>query len=418
MLLCFLLIVQTAVSFSVFGFLLPVSYLSLCLTIMNFFIMLAIFMKRPMMTHFGLAVTIYYFLLITFTFINGTDLQNAVFRAMEVWLLLLLFNYYKEQSGLLLRTIAAAYSLCAYVNLAVMIAFPDWMFAAEDARDSFLLGGNYNSMGCRFLCGIVTSMLCINYGKKWLINTIVLSIISLSTLGIVGSMTSLSSIILFIVLALIPSVKLQKIVLVGFFVSYVLFQVFVVFSGESLHENALAVYLIEDVLGKDMTFTNRTGMWDAAARMVAESPIIGYGLVDRDWYLSRMSTFAIGPHNYIYAVLIYGGIVLLSCFIWLLTSSVKRIFSYIDRSSLTLLLGTTTLLFMMLMEVYPDFFLMLLLTLVFYYPELKASWSRGKNSTADNHDTILEASECDISEPKSHFEKTKSDFEKTKSHIK
>ena len=413
----FLLIVQTSVSFSVFGFLLPVSYAVLLLTIMNFFIMLAIYLREPRMSYFGLAVTLYYFLLITFTFINGTDLQNAVFRAMEVWLLLLLFNYYKHQSGLLLKTIAAAYSVCIYVNLAVMIIFPNWMFAAENAYDSFLLGGNYNSMGCRFLCGIITSMLCINYSRKWLVNTIVISIVSIVTLTIVGSMTSLSSIILFLALSLIPFVKVQKAVLVGFFVSYVLFQVFVVFSGESLHQNELAVYFIEDVLGKDMTFTNRTGMWDAAGRMVAQSPVFGYGLVDKEWYLTRMSTFAIGPHNYIYAVLIYGGVTLLACFIALLVAATRRIFSFLDRSALTLLLGTTTLLFMMLMEVYPDFFLMLLLTLIFFYPELNESWTREKGSKAECDGTIPEISESRVAETKSDIENTKSDIEETKSHI-
>ena len=270
----FLLIIQTSVSFSVFGFLLPVSYAVLLLTIMNFFIMLAIYLREPRMSYFGLAVTLYYFLLITFTFINGTDLQNAVFRAMEVWLLLLLFNYYKHQSGLLLKTIAAAYSVCIYVNLAVMIIFPNWMFAAENAYDSFLLGGNYNSMGCRFLCGIITSMLCINYSRKWLVNTIVISIVSIVTLTIVGSMTSLSSIILFLALSLIPFVKVQKAVLLGFFVSYVLFQVFVVFSGESLHQNELAVYFIEDVLGKDMTFTNREHLCHRSAQLYLCRPYL------------------------------------------------------------------------------------------------------------------------------------------------
>ena len=62
----FLLIIQTSVSFSVFGFLLPVSYAVLLLTIMNFFIMLAIYLREPRMSYFGLAVTLYYFLLITF----------------------------------------------------------------------------------------------------------------------------------------------------------------------------------------------------------------------------------------------------------------------------------------------------------------------------------------------------------------
>lgn len=66
----------------------------------------------------------------------------------------------------------------------------------------------------------------------------------------------------------------------------------------------MAVYIIEDVLGKDITFTNRTQLWDAAGKKFVESPILGYGFVDKEWYLANMESFAIGPHNFIYSILL------------------------------------------------------------------------------------------------------------------
>ena len=368
------LTVQTSVSFNVFSFLRPLSYLTLGLGLLNFSLMMCLFSRRAQMSLLGGVISIYYFLLITFSIIGGTDVKSATYTGIGVWLILLLYNYYKDDCGVLLKTFALTLSICAYANLLLMVLFPSWMFAAEDSNRSFLLGGNYNSLGCRFLCGIVLSMLCIHYGKKWLINALVLSLVSLITLVMVGSMTSLSSIALFLLLCLIPSVRLKKIALVGFFTVYVLFQVFVVFGGEGLYNNELAVYFIRDVLGKDLTFTFRTSMWDAASRVVAESPIIGYGMVDNDWYVTNMSSFAIGPHNFLYAVLIYGGVSLLLVFLCTFAISLKHIVFVLDNSAMILLLGINTLLFMMLMEAYPDFFIMLLLITAYYYPSLRESW--------------------------------------------
>ncbi len=371
--MCSLAVIQSSVSFNVFPFLRPLSFIVLGLCILSFLIMFAIYLRRPTISMFGLTTSIHLFMLIAFSLISATDIKNAIYTSVVIWLLLLLFHYYSHNIRLLLQTVAFTFSVCIYINLLVMVMFPDWMFAAEDAFDSFLLGGNYNSLGCRFMTGFVCNLLCIKYGKKWLFNSILIFIISVVTLVLVGSMTSLSVILLFAVLSLIPSVKLQKAILIGWFFFYLLFHFFVVFNGESLHNNELAVYFIEDVLGKDITFTNRTGMWDAALRVIADSPIIGYGLVDSDWYLTNMFTFAIGPHNMILALLIYGGLALLLTFFVQVVFAVHNIIDCFDRMGGILMLGTMSLLFMMTFEVYPTFFITLLLLLICYYPEIQKS---------------------------------------------
>ena len=338
------------------------------------------------MTTLGLVGMIYFMLLITFSLFNATDLRNAFYAAVEVWLPLLLFNYYKHQIGILVKTLAFAFSVCIYVNLALMLLFPDWIFAADDTFDSFILGGNYNQMGCRFLVGIILNMMCIRYGKKWFVNTIAVIIVAISTLLIVGSMTATSTIVIFVLCCLIPSVRMRKAVAVGYFVFYLLFHIFIVFSGESLHNNELAVYIVEDVLGKDITFTNRTGMWDAALRVIADSPLFGYGMVDREWYLANMSSFAIGPHNFVLSLFIYGGVILFLVFWWMVYVAVRRFQGHIDGFGSILLLSIVSLLFMMSFEVYPAYFIMQLLILAYYYPEIQAS-STGDILITDEQNT-------------------------------
>ena len=367
---CVLLILRTAVSFNVFAFLLPVSYAVWGGCILCFFCMLFLCSREMQITKLELSVLIYFLLLCVITLLNGTDMKGAVYNTIEVLLLLMLFNYYRHRLPFLIKTLAFIYSVVLYINLAMMIIFPTWMFHAKDVNDSFLLGGNYNAMGCRMICGIVTSVLCVKFSRLWLINTIALFIVSLLTLLLVGSMTSLSNIVIFTFLCLIPSLRLKKLALLSFFVFYLLFQFIVVFSGEGIQHNETAVYIIEEILHKDITFTNRTYLWDAAGKLFASSPLIGYGCVDNDWYLINLSSMAIGPHNFILAVLINGGLLLISAFLYICVVVIRRVLPYFDNMACLLLMGIVTLLFMMTMEVYPTFFIIYLLTLVYFYPNL------------------------------------------------
>lgn len=380
--MCFMLVMQTALTFHVYAFTLPLSYLCLATCILNCGIMFCFYLIKPKMSYFGLSVVIFYWLILIFTLIHGHDFKNAVFKSIEGFLLLLIFNIYQGKFPLLLKTIAASFSFCIYINLLFMLLFPDWAFQAEESLNSFFLGGNYNQMGPRMLLGILLNILCCNYNKKWRINTFITIFVSITTLLIVGSMTSLSTLTLFCLCAMVPSVRLLKNIAASYFLFYIFFTLFVVLSGESLHNNEIAVYIVEDVLGKDITFTNRTSMWDAALRVIEQSPIIGYGWVTKEWYLSHLSPFAIGAHNFLLSIFIYGGIVLFIDFCWMVFSAATRLLGHLDKPGVTLLLAIVTILFMMCFEVYDPFFIILLLTLAYYYPQIQESFR-------DNHPETL-----------------------------
>lgn len=378
------IVVQASVTFNIFGFLQPLSYLALFLSLLFFLVTALLFCRKPQMTLFDFACTIFFMLMIAFTIINGSDVKNCIYRSLEVLLLVLLFNYFRSNLKPIILSMGITFSLLVYANIALMLMFPDWIFMTEE-WDSYLLGGNYNSIGIRLITAIIVNYVCMRYYRKWILNFILLIVVSIATLILVGSMTAATGVIVFAVTCLIPTKRLQKVALYIFFSFYLLFQVGVCFEGEGLHNNELAVYIIEDVLGKDLTFTNRTILWDAAARVFWQSPVIGYGYVDSDWYNTHMASFAIGPHNYIYGILLNGGIILILVFISIVALAFRRIWPYFDRTGGALLLGLTTVLFMQTMEVYPYFFNFLILLLIYYYPELKTTWE-----TEDLQKTIEE----------------------------
>ena len=377
-------IMQVVVSFNVFGFLLPLSIVVWTVCLLSFIVVLYLYAREGKMSNYGMLWVSYLFLiLLSTTLLNGTSLKLLSRIIVDCTLFMMLVSYYQHNIVYLIKCCNIVFSGIIYLNLALMIMFPNWMFAAENVFDSFLLGGNYNQMGGRLLCGIITSVLCIKFDKRWVINTIGLIVVSLITLAIVGSMTALSGIIIFTLFCLVPFARLQRIGLLSFFIFYLFFQIFVCFNGEGLHNNELARYIIIDVLGKDITFTYRTTLWELASRLFADSPIIGYGCVDRDWYVNHMTSFAIGPHTFIWGQLINGGVLLLSLLICIFIVAIRRILTCFDRMACVLTFGLCTLLFMMLMEVYPLFLVLYLLTFIYYYPLIVEQTEALKNGTSE-----------------------------------
>ena len=376
--MCCLSVAEAALAFTIFPPLQKLSYLVLGLCLLSFFAMLFVYLRRPFMSFFGLSVIIFFMLLMVSSIINVNGIKTAFYLAANSWLMLILFRYYENSARLIMQAVAFAFSLCVYANILALIMFPEWVFSADNPTGAFLLGGNYNQMGSRLITCIVCNILCIRYSKWWLVNTILTLLVTLFTLLVVGSMTSLSVIIFFSLLCLIPSTKFLRICFFGWMVVFILFHIFVVFNGQSLHNNELAVYFVEDVLGKDITFSGRTFQWEAALDIISKSPIIGYGYVDEEWYIANMSSFAAGPHNFILSQWVYGGILLLMSYLVTLALGMKRLIDFKDRNASILLLGIVSLMTMLTFEYTSPYFILLLLTIANFYPQICDSYQKNE----------------------------------------
>lgn len=351
------------------------SYGVLAAVLASFAFMLAVVLKSHMMSRYGFMHFMFFFILIALTVIGVNDIRNAIYVSVSVWLIMLLMRYYRFRMSMLLKCFCIAFSICIYINLVHLVTHPMlWLIQDDKYATGYLFGNNYNQMGCRMIIGLATNLLCLRYSRLWLINFIAVSVAVLASLAMVGSMTSLSMIGLFLVFCMVPSARLRKFGIYALFAVFVLFQVFVVFNGRGLEDNELAVYIVEDVLQKDLTFTNRTHMWESALRLIGQSPVWGWGYPDGDWYKSNMTALAIGPHNFILSVLVNGGVILLSlyCVICGMAYRAVRPFLDTDATCQKLLFSVVCLLFMSLMEMYPYAIMMYPLALLYYYQYYRA----------------------------------------------
>lgn len=367
-LMIFSVVINTSIDINIMG-MQTLSYIALATALLSFVVMSVFYIKTRVISRYVGVIILFQLLLFTSTVINGTEIKGSLYQGCTIIFIAMVSDYFKDRFHFLICAFALSFSFCAYLNFLHLMTHPDlWIVDDLKATQGYILGGNYNGMGCRLLCAVGTSVVCLRYSKWWIFNVIPVTFVSTGALAIVKSMTSISGILLFLLFCFIPLRKLLKVSIMTLIASIIFFQIFVCFQGKGIEHNSLAVWFVEDVLGKDITFTNRTYMWDAASKVFANSPIYGYGFVGADWYYSHMSSFAKGPHNFIWGILIYGGIILLALFTYICYMVFIKLPATNERSILLIYAAAATMFMMMIMEVYPPPFIITLLTLAFYAP--------------------------------------------------
>ena len=370
--------IHTSISFNAIESSLA-SYLSLAITIMSFVLALTLIIRASNISRLSLFAAFFLFLVEAVSLAIGVEWKDWIYTIVDVALLMFLFHYYSGNLHPLLTGAVIGFSLCIYAQLFQCITNPDmWLIVDEKTNVGYLLGGNYNSIGCRVLVALLTGILSLKISKWWWINLVPLIASGVTILFMVQSMTSVTCILLMILLCLLPSRNLQRLACFSILVIVVLFEVFVCFQGKGFENNDLARWFLIDILGKDMTFTNRTNMWDAALRVIGESPIWGYGNVNEKWFFSNMSSQAIGSHNFILGILINGGIIGLGLYLYIFYLALRKLIAYKDYYSNVIFIGIASLSIMMLMEYYPVQFPFYLFTLAYYYEQITEATTKPK----------------------------------------
>lgn len=344
------------------------SYISLAGMLGTVFVVGYLLIRQQTISRYNLIVILYLMLIEGISLINSSSWKEWAYISLAVMSYLILFHYYKNNYQALIIGTLVVLSAGIYMQLAQCILHPEmWLIRDDKMNTGYLLGGNYNQIGPRVLFAFVLGIMSTRYSKWWYLNLIPLLIAGLTVQGMVQSMTSLSCILLFLLFCLIRHQQLMRWGIIGLYTGWILFQCVVCFSGTGLENNETISRFVEEVLGKDMTFTGRTEMWDAALHVITRSPIWGYGYVDREWYLSNMSTRAIGAHNYILNNLILGGITALLLYITMMGMSIRRLLHQGGRDALLLIAAFGCLSTMMLFETFSVAIVILILSVMYYY---------------------------------------------------
>ena len=90
------LILNVSISFSIFSSLQPLSYLVWGICVVSFAILSVMFIRKLVVTFLDACMLFYLLLLVVFTIMSGTELKMAIYKSIEVGLLILIINYWEK----------------------------------------------------------------------------------------------------------------------------------------------------------------------------------------------------------------------------------------------------------------------------------------------------------------------------------
>lgn len=301
-----------------------------------------------------------YLLLLYAVFLGSVSLLYSeqktifLFQFINITTLLIFFKFFDFRD--ILRCAIIILSSFVYLNFFLTLMSPSAHFYVE-GKAAFILGRNYNSMGPVLLLAIITNAFYFYHTNRMLLNLLLISVVSFVTVVLMGSMTSAVGIGLMLFFIAFSKLGISRLALKIFFIFVLLFNFILIYMQMEL-DNSYAIWFVEDILGKDMTFTDRARVWFEAVELISESLWFGYGIQPPDWFDYHFNVLT--AHNFILTMLLKGGFVLLCIFVGIIVVCVRTANKFVTPANTLLQFGCCSFLLMMTMESYSMMF-------VFYY---------------------------------------------------
>lgn len=258
------------------------------------------------------------------TIINSGDIGALATVVLQVMSLSLYANYGCNAYGVrFLYTAGSVYFLLALVNLVTMIVFPNGLFALAAAEHSWFLG-HKNTLIKYLIPGLYSLGLASLIEKsKFIAKWYIYLVLVITTTLIGGSSTSLVALLVLGMCYIVRNKHWKAIRVVNFYAPLVynlaFFVLIVVFRMQDMF-----AYLIENVLGKQLTLTGRTSLWDRILLCIARRPFNGYGLETTTIIQERLEYWNVSVHNILADYLYEGGILCVAVLVVLFVITKKN----------------------------------------------------------------------------------------------
>lgn len=229
---------------------------------------------------------------------NYTSLFLAIFNALAICLVVEMGL--KTDPDALLDGASFTLGLFVLINFATILLFPQGMYEFNTFTQNYFLGYRNNSIMLFFPAIIFSIVRSLRKYNKLTLSSFVITAVSFATVIIAFSATSvigMTVFTLFLLLALIN--KMPNFLNI---ITYLAINIAYFFGVIILRLQEAFAFIIVDMLGRDLTFTGRTKIWDCALAAFAKSPVFGVGEIENQ--ASRDLIGATHAHNY-YLDLLY-----------------------------------------------------------------------------------------------------------------
>lgn len=269
--------------------------------------------------------------------INNIDFLSVLKNIAQTFSFCLIINYFtRENIKELYKSLVIALAMLVFLDLIFILMIPEgiriglyntWFLGAKNSHIVFILP--------MITVTYIYSFILTN--KTFFKKILLISLVAASFFIIfsIQSATSIVSIMLFFVLLFSSNKKIyQKFKLRWFNVIYLL----LVFLIVGLQAQNIFTPLIEDILGKDVTFTGRTEIWADTLNFIREKPLLGFGMEPSQIRTTKLRDIsALNSHNMILEIFYQGGILLFFLILIFWLRLTKKIDKYSEKYKNTIL---------------------------------------------------------------------------------
>jgi len=255
---------------------------------------------------FIVAIAVYLFIMLFSTIFNGGDLAAALRSALTVAGVCMLVSLAVSANPLtLLKVISRYLGVLVIINLALFFILGGGIVRSSGQNILFYFLGNRNGKTTILVLTLLVNSIYSYMTKKrlstWALIIFACIIITLLNIWSATGVVACFMLITFIFFIFkgfhktLFNFKLLFSINIGLFFFIVIFRM----------QDYLS-FIIEYALGRSLTFTDRTFLWDYSIDLIMRAPFVGQGFDEHNmiWFMGEW----LSPHNAFLNILILGGI--------------------------------------------------------------------------------------------------------------
>lgn len=300
------------------------SWLNYILVFVDFFMIIIlsgmVILKKYKVSHISKILIYMNLCVLLSTIIMSSDIISYIKIAGPIIALSLLIDYSMQKNPEIFfkSFIFLIFTLYLINLITIFIYYPNGMYQMQLTSDGLYFMGYDNGMIYNLLplCGMSLLYSYAKYNKLISKVSIISILLTLISVLYVKSGSGIIQIIVFIIILLFINNKIMKKIINPhtFFVSFLGLTILIVFFRIQNYFS----WLFVDILGKDLTFTGRTQLWDYTIPIIINNILIGVGITGGRPIIGINGHSYPHPHCLILDILYKGGLLYLSSFFLLL----------------------------------------------------------------------------------------------------
>lgn len=281
-----------------------------------FIFLSVIYLKGKKISPFILGIFLFVIIRVLITVYYNGFLNLVVYHSIPQISICLLGEILLKRKELnYIKILSFFLSVIILINLITIIVYPYGLYLDGTIPSYFL--GNRNSLARIIIPALgVICFSSIYYNRKLTISFFLVLFCSILT-----SVLILSSTLLITMLLLLFTILVMYRKKITYFISYnkMMISYIILFISITLFNlQNLFSFFIEGYLGKSITLSDRTIIWQEAYKMIGKSILIGYGAIKGATYVEILGGIRYSAHNFFLQLLLETGLLGFTTFLVLL----------------------------------------------------------------------------------------------------